>query len=112
MNRSHYHRRQRRLDEFAALLRYSETLSKQCLCRRRTKAHQRVRPHERDLGLQPGAARIDLSRIRLCVNPSFTARLPFEMLHDVCDIHRAAIDAGLLQRAIEQLPCRTDERMT
>jgi hypothetical protein len=44
------------------------------------------------------------------VNPPFAARLPFEVLDDVGDVDRGAIDAGLGERSIEQLAGRSDKR--
>ena len=111
MNRRHDERGQGRLDEFAALFGHLETLSKQRLRRCRTEANERVRSNEGDLGLEPGTARADFTRIRFRVYPPLTARLPFEVLYYVGHVNRLAIDAGLLQGAIEQLPCRSDERM-
>jgi hypothetical protein len=71
-----------------------------------------MRTYERDLGLEPWPARTDFSRIGPGVYPPLTARFPFEVFHYVRYVDRFAIDACLLERAIEQLSCRSDERMT
>jgi hypothetical protein len=51
------------------------------------------------------------SRGGLRVDAAFAARFPFEMLHNVRHINGRAIDSGLLERAVEQLSRRADERM-
>src|SRR4029079_4591885 len=112
MNGGHDERGKRGFDEFAALLGHFEALAEERLRRRRTETHQRMCTDERALGLEPWPARTDFRGIRLGVYPPLTARLPFEVLHDVGHVNGFAIDAGLLQRAIEQLPCWSDKRMT
>ena len=49
--------------------------------------------------------------VRLLVDAPLAARLPLEVLHDVGDVDGGAIDAGLRERAVEQLAGRADERM-
>ncbi len=41
-----------------------------------------------------------------------SARLPFEVLDDIGDVDEPPLDAGILQRPIEQLPRRADKRMS
>src|SRR6476469_7161028 len=66
-----------------------------------------------DLLLEPWAARANLRVVRLLVNTTFALRaaLELEMLDRVREVHRFPIDAGLLERGVEQLAGRTDERM-
>src|SRR5262249_19279934 len=77
----------------------------------RAEAHQSSRLDERDLGFQPWAASSNLGSVRLRVDAAFSTRLPLEVLDHVGDIDGLAIDASLFERAVEQLPCRTDEGM-
>jgi hypothetical protein len=43
------------------------------------------------------------------VNPAFAARLPFKVFHHVRDINLRPINSGVLERAIHNLPSRTNE---
>jgi len=54
----------------------------------------------------------DLAFVRLLVNAPLAARLELEMFDGVGDVRLCARDAGLLQRAIEQLARRTYEGFT
>lgn len=45
------------------------------------------------------------------MDATLPARLPFEVLDRVRDINRGPVDAGFLERAIEELPGRADERL-
>ena len=103
MNRGHDHRRERRLDELAALLRYLEALAEERLSRSSAEADERVRTHERDFRFEPRATRANLRRVWLRVYAALTSRFPFEVLYYIGDVHQIAIDASLFQRAIEQL---------
>ena len=69
------------------------------------------RPGQRDLGLEPRPAGGNLRAVRLGVDAPFAARLPLEVFHNIGEIHTGAVDPGLVERAIEQLPGRTDERV-
>src|SRR4051812_36616436 len=111
MNRRGYPRRERRGHERAALLRHLEGLAEERLRRRRAKTDQHSRFDQEDLRLQPRTARGDFRAVGLGVNSPLAARLPLEVLDDVGDVDEAAIDAGFLQRAIEQLARRSEERM-
>jgi hypothetical protein len=44
------------------------------------------------------------------VDPPLPARRPLEVLHDVRDVGERAVDAGLVERGVEQPPRRPDER--
>src|SRR6185312_3118764 len=53
----------------------------------------------------------DLAAIRLVVDAPFAAADELEMLDRIGDVGAAAVDAGLLQRPVENLPGGADERM-
>src|SRR6185436_2041808 len=59
----------------------------------------------------PRPACADLRSVRFSVNPALAARLPLEVLDHVGHVDLPAIDAGLLERGVEQPPGRTDERV-
>src|SRR5207249_20977 len=101
----------RRWDQLAAMSGDPELASEKRLRRGRAQTHDRARLHQRDLRIEPRATRSDLARARFLVNPPFAARLPLEVLDDVGDPDRGAIDAGLGERPIEQLAGRADKRM-
>src|SRR4051812_49267931 len=60
MDRREHVRRQVRVDRFAALSRDAEAPAEERLRRRRAEAHEHLRLHDRELGLEPRAARRDL----------------------------------------------------
>src|SRR5581483_5725678 len=111
MHRREHERRERRGHERAPLRRHLELPPEQRLRRRRPKTDDRARFHELNFRIEPRTARRDLRRVRFLVNAALAARLPFEMLDDVGDVDRRAIDAGVDERAIEQLAGRADERV-
>src|SRR5438093_10521924 len=86
-----------------------ELASQERLGRRGAEADDGARLDELDLDIQPGAAGRNLGRVGLLMNPALAARLPLEVLHDVGDVDRSAIDARSFERAIEQLACGADE---
>jgi hypothetical protein len=88
-----------------------EGLPQQGLRRRGAEADEHARLDQGDLRFEPRAAGADFRRVRLGVNPPLAARFPFEVLDDVRDVDDAAIDAGFLERAVEQLSGGTDEGM-
>ncbi len=45
------------------------------------------------------------------MQPALAARRPFEVFYGVGHVHRAAVEAGIDHRAVEQLPGRTDKRL-
>src|SRR3954454_7870567 len=90
---------------------YLELTTEQRLRRGRTEADDRARLDQRDLTVEPWPARGDLAGVRFLVDAPLAARLPLEVFDDVRDVDRGAIDAGVLERAIEQLPRWTDEGM-
>src|SRR5690349_16736503 len=80
---------------------------------RRGGAHADDQPGmgSRQLRLQPRAAGFDLVRARLLMDPQFALADPLEVFDRVGDVNRAALDSGLLQRLVENLARRADERM-
>src|SRR5262249_48718637 len=60
--------------------------------------------------VEPGMAGARLTDGRLLVNAPLAALLELEVLDRVGDVDARAIDAGIRERAIEQLPSRADER--
>ena len=44
------------------------------------------------------------------MNPAFPARFPLKMLYGIRNVNLASINSGLFERAIHNLPCRSDER--
>ena len=44
------------------------------------------------------------------MDPALAARLPLEVLDDVRDVSARPVDAGLVERLVEQPTGRTDER--
>src|SRR5438132_1267168 len=78
----------------------------------RPQEHQQLWLDQRDFGVQPGAAGVDLSGIRLLVQAALTLRLPFEVLDGVRDIDMPAVDARLLERLVEHASRGADERLS
>ena len=66
--------------------------------------------HRLDLALQPGLAGEHLLVVGLLVDAALAAQLELEVLDRIGDVDAAAIDAGLDQRAVEQLAGGADER--
>src|SRR6266850_6534614 len=100
----------RRVHPAAALLGDAEAGPEQGLRRGRAEANHGLRLDDVELGLQPRQARADLRLVGLGVDAPLPARLPLEVLHHVGDVDVAAVDAGLGQRAVEQLAGGPDER--
>src|SRR5919109_70307 len=94
----------------AAVLRDAKVAAEQRLRGGRAEGDENARLHDRELGVQPRATRGDLGPVRLLVDAPLPARLPLEVLDDVRDVRERAVDAGLLERPVEQLPGRADER--
>src|ERR1051325_9108888 len=112
MHRGQHGWGERRGHEFSAFGGHFELPAEQRLRRRRAQADERPRLHDRQLIVYPGAARVDLALAGFLVDTAFPARFPLEVLDDIRDVDRLPIDAGFLERAVEQLPRRADKRMT
>src|SRR5580704_2400646 len=63
-----------------------------------------------DLLLEPDVAGVDLAQSGLLMQTPFAAWLPLEVLDGVGDVDGTASKTRLLDRLIEQAPCRADER--
>src|SRR5438093_2038706 len=112
MDRREDKRGKRRRDELAAMRSTLQLKADKRMSRRSAQADDRPRLDELNLSIEPRPARRNLAGVRFLVNASLAARLPLEVLDDVGDVDRGAIDAGVLERAIEQLAGRSDERMS
>src|SRR5215831_1793508 len=95
----------------AAVLAHSNGSSKQRLSRCRSQSDDDARLNDGNLCFEPWEARLDLDRSRFTVDPPWTARHPFEMLHHISHVSPASIDTGLDEAAVEQLAGRADEGM-
>src|SRR5437870_3311903 len=109
MHGGHDRLRELVLEDLAAHLHHPERPAEQRLRRGGAEADEHLRFHHCELRLEPGAAGGDLARVRLLVQSPLPARGPLEVLHDVGDVDELAIDARLLQGAVEQLASRADE---
>jgi len=77
----------------------------------RTQTDDEFGTHAIDLRIKPGLARSDFRRRRLLVETPFSTLFELEMFHRVGHIDFCAINAGLLQRAVEELPGGPDKGM-
>jgi hypothetical protein len=79
---------------------------------RRTKEHEHLGAHQSKLGLEPWQTGSGLDPVRALVQTPLATgrRAPFEVLDDVRDEDRLAIDPGRLERLVEDPPGRADER--
>jgi hypothetical protein len=105
-------RRQVGVDRTATLTRDPEILAEQRLCRHGPHRHEHARLHDPELRLEPRVARGDLAPARLLVDPTLAARRPLEVLDGVRHVRARTIEAGVLERAVEELPGGPHERMS
>ena len=98
--------------EFSVILGKPISRTQQRLSRRCAQAHDDPRLDQRNLGLEPRTARVDLRRIRFLMDPAFAPFLEFEVFDDVRDVYRSSVDAGLTQRAIKELASGTHKGKT
>src|SRR5690349_15641498 len=78
--------------------------------RHRAEADNMRRPDRFDLAVQPADAGRDLGRARALVQPPLAAELELEVLDDVGDVKRLAVDADGFERFVEQASRGPDER--
>src|SRR5215211_8782694 len=78
-------------------------------CGAQTDEHFRL--HDRQLRIEPWPARGDVRHRRLAMDTSLPARFPTEVLDRVSDVHLVAIEPGVGEASVEQLPGWTDERV-
>ena len=95
--------------KFPVVLAEPISRTQQGLCRRCTQAHDDSRLDQRDLGLEPRTARVDLRCVRFLMDSAFAPFLEFEVFDDVGDVYGGSVDAGVAQGAIEQLASRTNK---
>src|SRR5579862_2206114 len=92
-----------------ALARHAESAAEERLRGHRTECHDHFWLDAHELRGQPHPAGFLLGRVGALVEPELPARLVLEVLDGVGDVHLAAIDAGLIERTIEELAGRADE---
>jgi len=113
MNRREHSGRPVGFDRDSARFQDAECLAEQCFCRSSTEADDDLGFDERDLVFEPREAGTHLADVRCLVQTSRRPRVarPLEVLHGICDVNVIAVDARRVERAIEQLPGRSDERV-
>ena len=94
--------RERRLERPTAVPRHPDAAAEQRLGGDRAEADEDVRPHDRELGLEPRLAGGDLGRVRPLVDPSLPTRLPLEVLDRVRQVGIRPLDPGFLERLVEE----------
>ena len=109
MHGRHYIRSQCRFEELAALFSNSKLGTEQRLRGRRTERHDHRWFDDGKFRFEPGPTRGNLECVWFFVYAPFAARLPFEMFDNIGDVSLFAIDAGVLQRLIEQTTGWSDE---
>src|SRR5436190_9759459 len=100
-----------RVDRLASLPRDAEVPPEKCLRRGGAETDEHPRLDNLELGLEPRPARGDLGPVRLLVDPPLAAGLPLEVLDDVRHVDLAPVDPGFLERLVQELPRRADERL-
>src|SRR5262249_46246287 len=110
MHRCQDVRRERGSDEPPAVATYPELRPEQGLRGGRAEAHDDPRAYQRDLTLEPRTAGRDLASVRLLVDAPLPAGLPAEVLDHVGHVGLRAFDGGLLERPLQELAGRADER--
>src|SRR5205085_8465990 len=83
-----------------------------CLTGGRTETYQQLRLNKTNFRFHPWATRSNVTCTGLLVNAPLAARLPLKVFHRVCDINFSAIDAGVLQRPVQDLARRTNEGLS
>src|SRR3984893_18453358 len=103
MNACCYIGGQRRVNQFPSVFPDAEVLPQQGLCSGSSQTNQNIRFDYRDLGVQPGTARVDFTIARLLVDSTFASflRNPFEMLYYIGKVNFGPIDARFLQPLIK-----------
>src|SRR5262249_34277264 len=69
------------------------------------------RLHERAFEIEPNLAALDFVGVGTLVQPALAAHLMLEMLHRIGNENLRARNSRLCQRAVEDPPRRTDERL-
>lgn len=103
-------RRELGAEQLAALARDAKTGPEDRLRRGCAETDEDARPNDAQFRLEPGPASGKVTRAWFLVDAPFAARFPFEVLDRVGDVNRVAIDPRFLERAVENIPGRPDER--
>lgn len=100
------------LHRHAALLRHTERGAEERFRSRCAEAEDDAGSNERDLVGEPGETRAHFGPIGRLVNASLRSCFagPLEVFYGVGDVDVVAVDAGRLERAVEQPASRSDER--
>ena len=101
MNGGHDERGERRLHEFAAMLRHAKIPSEQRLRGGGAQANDDFRLQRSDFRVKPWPARGDFGAAGFFVNAAFAAKFLLEMLDGIGDVGFFAADAGFLQSAVQ-----------
>ncbi len=109
MNRRDHVRRERRIDQLASVLSDAKVSAKQGLSRRRAKTHDHSWSQGGDFCVKPKSASFYLAGIRRLVDAAFSARLPFKMLHDVCQVDLLQINTRFSQQSAQKFSGWPDE---
>jgi hypothetical protein len=96
----------------SAVLCQSKLRSEQTLGRSGTQADNELGMNGGNLRFQPWAAGRYFKRVWFLMQPNLAARLPFEMLHSVGDVHLRSIDPRGLEALIKKLTGRSDKRLS
>lgn len=99
------------VEDLTAVLRDLEGSAEDRLSGRGAQTDEHLRPHNRQLRVEPWPARGDVRHRRFAMDTSLPARFPTEVLDCVGDVDLVAIEPGVGEASVEQLPGWTDERM-
>src|SRR5262245_59754735 len=109
MDGCHHVGSERRFDPLAAPLGDAKVFSQKRLCRGGAQADQHFGLYLCDLGVEPGTASVDFSRIGLGMKPALTHENPFEVFDDIGDVDLAAINTGQSQSLVQNSTCGADK---
>src|SRR5215472_14066263 len=90
----------------------AEGAAEERLRRHRTERHHDPWLQPRKLGRQPHPAGCLLRSVGALVQPSLATQLVLEVLYGIGQVERGAIEASLIERPIEQVPCGPNERQS
>src|SRR5260221_11536400 len=90
-----------------ALFGHAKLISQNTLRRSGSQQYHYLRLNSIDLRIQPGPESADFQCVGLLVQAAFTARLPFEMLHDVGHVDVISINADSSQSFIKDVARRS-----
>ncbi|MDQ1473281.1 MAG: hypothetical protein QOJ99_4761 [Bryobacterales bacterium] len=93
--------RPRMLDEVSALPGQAVSGPEHCLCRCGPQTDDDLRTYQLYLSFKPGTTGPYLRCVRLLVNSALSALFKLEVLYGVGDVNGGAINAGILESAIQ-----------